>query len=61
MSQTSNILYTLQVAKGSGILAFENSTGRNDKRQRELHTKDGRERRDGTSRVIAMVPLPTTL
>lgn len=39
MFQTSNILYTLRVAKGSKILAFENSTGKDNKRQSELQTQ----------------------
>lgn len=51
MFQTSNILYAFRVAKGSEILAFENSTGTDDKRQSELQTQKMEEREEGTGTI----------
>lgn len=62
MFQTSNILYALRVAQGSEILAFENSTGTNDKRQSKLQTQRMGEREEGTGPVRGDYgpPLPAT-
>lgn len=55
MLQTSNTLYALRVAKGSEILAFENSTGSNDKRQSELQSQRMRERKGQDQSGVVMI------